>query len=80
MMKIWKVMIILCIAILMFRYLYTIKFINYLLEYIFKEPTILTDLGVDPNFNKVKLIAYGILLQLMASYQRLYLSRLNALL
>ena len=62
MMKTWTMMIVLCIIILMFRYIYTIRFINYLVELIFKEQTVLTDLGVDPNFNKVKLISYGILL------------------
>jgi len=62
MMKIWTIMIVLCISVLMFRYIYTIQFINYLVQLIFKEPTILNDLGVDPNFNTVKLIAYGILL------------------
>jgi hypothetical protein len=71
-MSYWSIMIALCIVILMLRFIYTISFINYLVQLVFKEPTVLNDLGIDPNFNKLKLISYGVLLQLLASYKRLY--------
>lgn len=37
----------------------------------------LTDIGLDPNFNLLKLVGNGIVLQLLTSYRRLYKSKLN---
>lgn len=76
----YGIMIVLSIIIIVIRYIYTISIINILVELIFTELALLGDLGLDPNLNTLKLIGNGLVLQLLASYRRLYKSKMYEML
>ncbi|CAD8106073.1 unnamed protein product [Paramecium sonneborni] len=69
----WPLMITLTLIILIVRYTYTIKFFYYLVELYFQQPTLLSDFGLDPDFNTLKLVGTGIALLVLCAYKRAYL-------
>lgn len=70
----------LSILILLLRYLYTIAIVSQAILLFFEEPSLLSDLGLNPEFNTLKLIGNGSALYLLVSFKRIYNSRLYSLL
>jgi hypothetical protein len=55
-------MILVSIIIIMIRYMYTIAIINFAVQLLFQESDFLSDMGLDPNLNTLKLIGNGLVL------------------
>ncbi|CAD8103233.1 unnamed protein product [Paramecium sonneborni] len=70
----WPLMITLTLIILIVRYTYTIKFFYFFVELYFQQPTLLSDFGLDPDFNTLKLVGTGIALLVLCAYERAYLA------
>lgn len=71
----WPMMVLLTLLILLLRYTYTIKVIYLIVEFYFQQPTFLSDIGLNPGFNTLKLIGNGVALLLLCSYRRAYYTK-----